>query len=327
MASRFEARKQNILEQLDAPDGEYHDLSPKGSIDAPIRDLISEINAIDGIVTTSSCSGRISVFLEGRKTSSDPSKVAEEGEESRAGPGGKGGGGTWLFISHDPVEVPDVDSASELLSRFSLEDIASAAVREVGVHRRFIHLKFEPMILHILSSSLNHAQKLLNAGMGAGFRESGAVSLGSSKSGEANPVVAIRSTGYSFDSIIGYQDDDGRNVSLISASHIRTLICIANERFNINLERIARFRAMLLDSYQLTSTSTSGGPKPDWEDADARKQRKRAEGLARQRALLAASSDEKIPSSNESLEMSDVGDILREGVVGSLPFMGNMSPS
>ena len=74
MTSRFEVRKQNILEQLDVPDGEYHDLSPKGSIDAPIRDLISEINGFDGIVTTSSCSGRISVFLEGRKADSGPLK-------------------------------------------------------------------------------------------------------------------------------------------------------------------------------------------------------------------------------------------------------------
>src|SRR5690242_1217936 len=113
MVSRFEARKQKILEQLDAPDEEYHDLSPKGSVDAPIRDLISEINRIDGIVTTSSCSGRISVFLEGRKADSDPSKPVEEGEESRAGPGGKGGGGAWLFISHDPVEVADAASASK----------------------------------------------------------------------------------------------------------------------------------------------------------------------------------------------------------------------
>ncbi|KAJ8105935.1 hypothetical protein OPT61_g9874 [Boeremia exigua] len=309
MASRFEARKQKILEQLDAPDEEYHDLSPKGSIDAPIRDLISEINGFEGIVTTSSCSGRISVFLEGRKASTEPT-IVEEGEESRAGPGGKGGGGAWLFISHDPVDVPDAASSSNLLSKFSLEDRPVVIPQEVDVRRRFIHLKFEPMILHILSSSLDHAQKLLNAGMGAGFRESGAVSLGSSKTGEANPVVAIRSTGYSFDSIIGYQDDEGRSISLISASHIRTLVCIANERFKINLERIARFRALLLESYQPTITSTSASSKPDWEDADVRKQRKRAEGLARQRAMQTASSEGKTSTDNESLELDGLGGIL-----------------
>lgn len=146
--------------------------------------------------------------------------------------------------------------------------------------------------------------------MGAGFRESGAVSLGSSKTGEANPVVAIRSAGYSFDSIIGYQDDMGRNVSKISPSHLRTLVRIANERFKINLERIARFRSLLLESYQSVSASTPGSSKPDWEDAEARKQRKRAEGLARQRALQAAGSEGKGSSESESLGVNGCGGIL-----------------
>lgn len=134
--------------------------------------------------------------------------------------------------------------------------------------------------------------------MGAGFRESGAVSLGSSKSGEANPVVAIRSTGYSFDSIIGYQNDEGRNISLIDEGHLRTLVCIANERFKINLERIARFRTQLLDSYQ--PALISGPTDSNWEDADVRKQRKRAEGLARQQALQAAKSERNTVRENES---------------------------
>jgi tRNA wybutosine-synthesizing protein 3 len=143
MTTRFEARKQKILEQLDAPDSEYHDLSPKGSIDAPIRDLISEINGFDGLVTTSSCSGRISVFLEGRKADSDPLKSAEveEGEGTRAGPGG-----AWLFISHDPVEVPQATSSSYFTSKFGLENATGGAVKNPGVHCRFVHLKFEPMV-------------------------------------------------------------------------------------------------------------------------------------------------------------------------------------
>ena len=165
-------------------------------------------------------------------------------------------------------------------------------------------------ILHVLSASLEHAQRILNAGMGAGFRESGAVSLGSSKAGEANPVVAVRSTGYSFDSIIGYQDEEGRNISLIDESHMRLLVGIANERFKINVERIARFRTQLLDSNQSASTTTFGASNPDWEDADARKRRKRKEGLARQRALQAATSEEKVLAGNESLGVDDLGGIL-----------------
>lgn len=143
--------------------------------------------------------------------------------------------------------------------------------------------------------------------MGAGFRESGAVSLVSSKAGEANPVVAVRSTGYSFDSIIGYQNTEGHNISLIDESHLQTLVQIANERFKINAERIARFRTQLLDSYRPAPMPTSGLPKPVWEDADARKQRKREEGLARQRALQAISPADKASIEHESLDTEAVG--------------------
>ena len=42
------------------------DLSRKGSIDRPIADLVEYINSQDNYYTTSSCSGRILVFLEVR---------------------------------------------------------------------------------------------------------------------------------------------------------------------------------------------------------------------------------------------------------------------
>jgi tRNA wybutosine-synthesizing protein 3 len=159
-----------------------------------------------------------------------------------------------------------------------------------------------------LSASLDEAQRVLNAAMSAGFRESGAMSLGSAKTGEANPMVAVRSAGYSFDTIIGYQDEQGRNLTLIDESHLRTLVCIANERFKINFERIARFRAALLESYQ-PSASTAKPSNPDWEDAEARKRRKREEGLARQQALQAASARE--PADDTPINICDVGEMAQ----------------
>ncbi|CAN9266816.1 unnamed protein product [Alternaria alternata] len=263
MPTRFEVRKQKILEQLDAPDGEYHDLSPKGSIDAPIRDLIGEINKLQGLVTTSSCSGRISVFLEGRKADAEVSDSAQ-GEESRAGPGGKGGGGAWLFISHTPVER--VEANHDLMSEFGLQKYET----EERTPR---------------------------------FRESGAVSLGSPNTGDSNPMVAVRSAGYSFDSIIGYQDDDGSNVALVDQQYLRTLIKIANERFKINFDRISRFRQALLQTYE---PKLLNGTKADWEDADVRKRRKREEGLARQQALQNQNSGGNVDVSEEA----DVGNMI-----------------
>jgi tRNA wybutosine-synthesizing protein 3 len=145
MTNRFEARKHHILAQLETPDSEYQDLSPKGSVDEPIRNLISEINTLDGLVTTSSCSGRISVFLEGRKASDDDT-LQEENRESRAGPGGKGGGGAWLFISHDPVEIPEGHASPTFSSRFGLENASTVETSLPEVSSRYVHLKFEPMV-------------------------------------------------------------------------------------------------------------------------------------------------------------------------------------
>jgi tRNA wybutosine-synthesizing protein 3 len=148
MTSRFNVRKQHILQQLDVPDDEYQDLSPKGSVDGPIRELIGEINALGGLVTTSSCSGRISVFLEGRKAGGDD-VLGEETGETRAGPGGKGGGGAWLFISHSPIDDSQVTSTETYMSLCGMEDAAPEDARGLGVQSRYIHLKFEPMVSSI----------------------------------------------------------------------------------------------------------------------------------------------------------------------------------
>ena len=145
MQSRFESKKKRILDQISVPDEEYTDLSPKGSIDEPIRPLIRDINSHGGLVTTSSCSGRISVFLEGRKKAMGDADDILESEEIRAGPGGKGGGGSWLFISHDPVDAPEATSDMHFMNLFGLQS-SLPEIEEPPVHSRFIHLKFEPMV-------------------------------------------------------------------------------------------------------------------------------------------------------------------------------------
>lgn len=146
MSRRFITRKQKILALLDAPEGEYHDLSPKGSIDAPIRSLISDINHTDGLVTTSSCSGRICVFLEGRKAGSSV-VAAEPPDDAPAGPGGKGGG-AWLFVSHDPVQAADDIGFTQFASslKFVRHERDAACLPSAS---RYIHFKFEPMVRNV----------------------------------------------------------------------------------------------------------------------------------------------------------------------------------
>ncbi|GIY18597.1 tRNA wybutosine-synthesizing protein 3 homolog [Caerostris darwini] len=121
----FTDKKEIVLKKID--------LSKKGSIDDKIIDLVNFINDQECFVTTSSCSGRTSVFVhsECRKKGCD-----------------------WLFLSHDIVNYEDVIQA--------LKNHTGSAV-----------LKFEPFVLHVQCSTIEDAQKLHTASIESGFRNSG----------------------------------------------------------------------------------------------------------------------------------------------------------
>jgi tRNA wybutosine-synthesizing protein 3 len=70
----FHAKKSQILRSLNQPTEAYTDNSPKGTVDAQIRDLIAEINVYEGFVTTSSCAGRVAVFVEGPRPRPEPER-------------------------------------------------------------------------------------------------------------------------------------------------------------------------------------------------------------------------------------------------------------
>lgn len=365
----------------------YQDLSPKGSVDKAIRPLLTEINSVEGLVTTSSCAGRVSVFVEGEKevvatTNTQGREYENEGEAqievgfgkdgdsgeddvnngpvpggieapkkasaimgnretnrkgskiTKAGVGGKGGGGKWLFVSHEPLELfhqshGDKDWATvfglthhpvltdEMQQQLKTGTIASSTTAKLGDKRkRWIHFKFEPMILHILAASSQHAQLVLKCAFQAGFRESGAhglVAVPSSAqkkkwqcnqedlTAEVTPMVAVRAAGLAFESIIGYHEswdskdafpdtvsinDDSNNsmnIPIVGASYLDALVNIANERFKENNRRIERFRYALQEEVSRYSVSSNDkrDRKLDWEDTIVRRERKRAEGLKR----------------------------------------------
>lgn len=184
----FTAKKDGILASLATPDADYTDASPKGSIDVPIRRLIDRINALEGVVTTSSCSGRISVFLEGTKgnhggnvgepngverVDSDDvidqvdSEVGQMEEKNslkrvpqRAVPGGKGNGGRWLFVSHDPLPEEFLRAEASLSRALGLDIDANAngalpSSLESAISRqpRLIRFQFEPMVSRQITTS------------------------------------------------------------------------------------------------------------------------------------------------------------------------------
>ena len=139
---RFGEKKTRILLQLAVPDAQYTDASPKGSVDEGVRALIGDVNRAPGLVTTSSCAGRLSVFLEGSKAAGGGAHASRQ----VAGVGGKGAGGAWLFVSHEAIRDGDAPFR-DFLGQLGLEE-GAASQGQVGdiTSQRLIHFKFEPMV-------------------------------------------------------------------------------------------------------------------------------------------------------------------------------------
>ena len=153
---KFAAKKEAILASLAVAEPLYTDLSPKGSVDEAIRPLIERLNALEGVVTTSSCAGRVSVFLEGVKHSNqegdrDAADDSHEGSRGQAAvPGGKGMGGRWLFVSHSPVHFPT--EGKSIASRLGMWDHDNRYDMENSTELgqvRLARFQFEPMVREI----------------------------------------------------------------------------------------------------------------------------------------------------------------------------------
>ncbi|KAL9455707.1 hypothetical protein AB3S75_005015 [Citrus x aurantiifolia] len=139
----FEQRKAATLASLSSS---ATDKSPKGTLDAPIIPLLNAINSHPNYYTTSSCSGRISIFSH---------------------PVNKPKGGTWLFITHDPA---DVDSVLSLLF-FPTHSTPSSPTRDHLVFR------FEPLIVAVECRDVESAEALVSIAVSSGLRESGVTSV------------------------------------------------------------------------------------------------------------------------------------------------------
>ena len=154
MLPSFTTKKNAILESLSTPDDAYTDLSPKGTVDEAIKPLIDRINGLEGVVTTSSCAGRISVFLEGSKHQKSKGKkvtrsegIYEDARGQAAVPGGKGMGGRWLFVSHEPVHFSG--DAGYLATRLGMSYTGEPCVCRDDMDVTTVRLarfQFEPMV-------------------------------------------------------------------------------------------------------------------------------------------------------------------------------------
>lgn len=129
----FDDEKKQYMDKLYGPDK-----SKKGCVDEFLISLIDDINSTENYFTTSSCSGRISIFTMNNSKNKYDSD--------------------WILVSHEKVKFEDILEA--------VKNLPDALVR----------FKSEPMILHVCCRSLDDAQKLMYVAHEAGLKDSGIIS-------------------------------------------------------------------------------------------------------------------------------------------------------
>jgi tRNA wybutosine-synthesizing protein 3 len=155
--------------------------------------------------------------------------------------------------------------------------------------------------MHVIAATPSKAQVILAIAQQAGFRESGIMSLGDC------PVVAIRSIGLAFDSIVAFENAEGTLVPLVDEVYLRTLVLVANERFTINRERIERLAKGITTRPAMDYTSHTS---TDQQEATARRELNKREGLAKQQAqrLIAGPKHDDALHEQDRVELSGLFD-------------------
>ncbi|KAG0252870.1 hypothetical protein BG011_006703 [Mortierella polycephala] len=224
-------------------------------------------------------------------------------------------GGQWLYVSHDPVDFPtergrDLEKQWIINTLFgpeahrvvTMEESILSGVdtqTEVMTKSQLVYFKFEPMILHIEAATPMAAKSFLNHSLFSGYRNSGI--LPSAK----RTMLAIRST-LKIDAPVAYiptgvpssstttaasgtgaETPDPKIHLMVSLQYLRMLIELSNDKFRMNVAQMSRFEQRLKE-HLLQNDSTDGsekkkmGDQGEWEDKEARKERKRKEGLEKQ---------------------------------------------
>lgn len=207
----FQKRKSAALSAMNsvAPDK-----SPKGTIDAPIINLLAAINSHPSYFTTSSCSGRISILSQPSPSPSAPKKKAR--------------GGSWLFVSHDPAPPSSVTTI--LFPDSTLLPLSDPLQKQSVVFR------FEPLIIAVECENIAAAQSLVSLAISCGFRESGITNV------SKRTIIAIRCS-------IRLEVPLGDTQKLmVSPEYVGYLVEVANEKMGANRKRTDLFLDKLIDN-------------------------------------------------------------------------------
>ncbi|GAB4830863.1 hypothetical protein Ancab_004890 [Ancistrocladus abbreviatus] len=207
----FEKRKAATLASMNSTE---KDKSPKGTIDAPILPLLNTLNHHPSYFTTSSCSGRISVFSH-PNTINTSSGTATKAKKSK--------GGTWLFITHEPA---DPNSVLNLLFPSNLTQSNSSE----STYPSDLVFRFEPFIVAVECKDVGWAQSLVSLAISCGFRESGITSMSSKR-----VIVAIRCS-IRLEVPLGSTSE-----IMVSKDYVRYIVELANEKMAANRLRTDGF--------------------------------------------------------------------------------------
>ena len=149
MTLGFTAQKTKLLQRLTSPNASNANHSSKEGVDVGIRSLVDEINKIDTLATTSSCAGRVVVYLEGSSSSSSPSHLDDGMGISGLAIATEGGSNQSLFVSHDPLPLSGKRPVAPMLG---LSDHTNLGVPSSIEGVRWVRCKFEPMVGDVLVS-------------------------------------------------------------------------------------------------------------------------------------------------------------------------------
>ncbi|TPX65314.1 hypothetical protein SpCBS45565_g05250 [Spizellomyces sp. 'palustris'] len=208
----FDARKQEILAFA-------VDKSPKGSIDEPVRPLLDVVNKCKDLVTTSSCSGRVAIYVD-----ADPSTLEKVKK-----------GGIWLSVSHDPLLIEDSTRLwSSLFPTHPEPTSIEFCPATPSLSDPIIYFKFEPFILHVLTRSSEAAAELLTVALQAGYANSGI----------QRSIVQIRGT-LKLDVPIGTYRR-GQVELCVGREYVEFLCRLANDKFIENFAKMGKFQEMVV---------------------------------------------------------------------------------
>ena len=211
-------RKSDFDDEEEEEEEKEEDKSRAGRVDERMREFVNVVNGCENVCTTSSCSGRVSVFAE---------RTEEDVNANRKG-------GEWVFVSHEAVEE------NALITKVK-ESLSSTEKKKT------LTLRFEPFILAVETKDEYTAQMFVKCARDAGYRESGVVSTVNDESNSTSASGRIISSARCSIRMEALVAKDGE--MLLGDEGLKILVEECNKKMRANWERADRFFALFKERF------------------------------------------------------------------------------